>query len=338
MEEYYISLFKTKKNRTIALEELESHVSGDMDYKSFAETILALENKGVLTRVKKHGDNGKNPSLAYTYRINKSVLKQDLQQQIKTARLHLHPSIILEDYFHLPEEKWENDYLFIQKVNEYILQHGFPTDPVPAPERSFELVDDEKWITEGGGHEILQRIQVWDKLLILPVSDPLMFAVNSECMQQNIHFHLIVENKTTYQGLLPALQSSGFTTLIYGSGKKIVKSIEHFDYQLLMPSKRNQFYYFGDLDYEGIFIWYLLSKKINVFPALPFYVECLRRPYAFGKENQSTHDEALTAFLPYFQQEEQEQIQKMLQNGGYYPQEIIKTHELQHIWRNTSWI
>lgn len=337
MEEQLISFLKSQKNRTILLSELESQVNGDVNYSSFAHILLELEEKGVLTRVKSHGENGKSPSLSFTYRINKNVLKQPLHEKIKVARLHLHPSIDLEAYFHLPEEQWEKDLSFIQKVNQYIERNGYPTEQVPAPERSFELVKDEKWITDGGGQEILERIQVWDKLMIMPVSDPLMFALNPSSLQKDTFLHLIVENKTTYQGLLPALQNSAFTTLIYGSGKKIIKSIEHFDFQLPLPSNRHQFYYFGDLDHEGILIWYLLSKKIIVSPALPFYEACLSKPYANGKQNQRSNEESLKSFLPYFKKEDQKRLIQMLQNGGYYPQEIIKTGELQQIWRNPSW-
>lgn len=332
-----IKFLKSRKNTKILLSELERQASGEVDYPTFAHVIIDLEEKGVLTRVKSHGENGKNPSLSFSYRINKNVLKQQLHDKLKLARLQLHRSINLEAYFLLPEEQWEKDEPFIQKVNQYLLRNGYPTEDVPAPERSFELVEDEKWITEGGGHEILERIQIWDMLKIMPVSDPLMFAINPSNIQKEPHLHLIVENKTTYQGLLPALQNSPFTTLIYGSGKKIVKSIEHFNYQLPLSSNRHQFYYFGDLDHEGILIWYLLSKKIVVSPALPFYEACLKKPYAYGKEYQRPNEEALTAFFPYFKKDDQEHLIHMLQNGGYYPQEIIKTVELQQIWGNPSW-
>ena len=337
MEETFVLFLKSRKNRTVLLSELEDQVSGDVDYSRFAQEILNLEEKKVLARVKANGENHKNPSLAITYRINKSLLQVKLTENLKRARLYLHPMIDLETYFRLPEEHWEKDRPFLEKVDQYIRRNGFPEEQVPAPERSFELVEDEKWITEGGGQEILERIGVWNLLKMMPVSDPLMFALNPLCIQNEVHRHLIVENKTTYQGLLPALQDTSFTTLIYGSGKKIVKSIEQFDLQLPLQAKKHLFYYFGDLDYEGILIWYSLSKKIPVLLALPFYEACLRKPYAFGKLNQRPNEEALQAFVAYLNEVNQEKLKEMFQNGGYYPQEIIKTNELQHIWRKTSW-
>lgn len=338
MEERLISFLKSRKNRTIELRELEQLASGELDYGTFAKAILNLEKKNVLTRVKAHGENNKYPSLALTYRVNQNNLKQQLYEKLKAARLQLHPSINIEVYFHLPEVEWEKDEPFIHKVNQYITRNGYPTEKVPAPERSFELVKDEKWITEGGGQVLLERIQVWEQFMIMPVSDPLMFALNINNINSKEHLHLIVENKTTYQGLLPALQESLFSSLIYGCGKKIVKSIEQFEYQLPLQMKKHQFFYFGDLDYEGIFIWHLLSQKIPVLPALPFYEACFNKPYAIGKQNQRPNQEALTAFLACLKKENQEKLLDMFNHGGYYPQEIIKTNELQQIWRNTSWM
>lgn len=338
MEERFILFLKSRKNRTILLSELEQQVSGNIDYMSFASVILHLEEMNILTRVKAHGENNKFPSLALTYRVNKSNLKQQLYEKLKDARFRLHPSINIEAYFQLPEERWDLDEPFIYKINQYIMKNGFPIEEVPAPERSFELVEDEKWITEGGGHELLERIHLWEHFKIIPVSDPLMFALNLEAIKQEKQLHLIVENKTTYQGLLPALQGGLFSTLIYGCGKKIVKSIEQFNYQLPLITTKHHFYYFGDLDYEGILIWHLLSKKIPVTPALPFYEACLRKPYAFGKQNQRPNEEALTAFLTFLQKDDQENLLEMFSSGGYYPQEIIKTNELQHIWRSAVWI
>jgi hypothetical protein len=337
MRNEILSSIKARKNRTISLSELERLVSGECTYSDFAHVILDLEHENVLSRIKSQGENGKTPSLAFGYRINKTSLKVNLQDQIKNARILLHPEIELEAYFPLPEEVWAKDYPFILKVDHYLRKYGLPIDKVPAPERSFELVGNEKWITEGSGEEVLRRMGLWDKLLVFPVSDPLMLAVNTSQLQAAEQIHLIVENKTTYQGLLPVLKDSIFTSLIYGCGKKIIKSIEHFHDQLPLESNNHRFYYFGDIDYEGILIWYLLSKKMNAELALPFYKECLKRPYVYGKQNQRENEVATEAFVNYFQEPQQSQIRTSLQSGGYYPQEILKTKELQHVWRHSEW-
>jgi len=106
---------------------------------------------------------------------------------------------------------------------------------------------------------------------IVPVSDPLMLAVNPKVLQERTQYHLIVENKTTYQALLPTLRETGFSSLIYGSGNKIVKSIEQFEWQLPMDEAEHTIYYFGDIDRSGFTIWHSLTKRRRVLPAVPFY-------------------------------------------------------------------
>src|SRR5699024_7116807 len=117
------------------------------------------------------------------------------------------------------------------------------------------------------------------------------------------HLHLIVENKTTYQALLPVLTQTEFSTLIYGSGYKIVKSIENVDHQLPLQGKQ-RFYYFGDLDRAGITIWNNLNHRKPAVPAYPFYHACLQKTAVPGKTNQRPDPKALQAFFPFFPEKE----------------------------------
>lgn len=80
--------------------------------------------------------------------------------------------------------------------------------------------------SEAHGGEMLRKTGLWKKINVFTVSDPLMLALNPKRLTDSIQRHLIVENKTTYQALLPALRESEFSTLIYGQGNKVVRSIE----------------------------------------------------------------------------------------------------------------
>jgi hypothetical protein len=270
-------------------------------------------------------------------------MKQDFYTKLHQSRLRFHSHIQIDSYFSLGSEEWNKDLRYIELINEYLNTHDLPTEEVPAPERSFELVSNEKWITELNGQQLLERIGLWSKLRIVPVADPLMMAFNPVCINNNVHNHLIVENKTTYQALLQVLSDVPFTTLIYGCGKKIIKSIELFHRQLHLADSQHCFYYFGDIDKEGINIWHSLNLKtqqmlgetINL--ALPFYKACLEKNQSHGKETQREDEAALKSFISYFTIEEQALIRNSLANGDYYPQEILRTHELCQIWRNTKW-
>ncbi|WP_261302209.1 DUF2220 domain-containing protein [Paenibacillus andongensis] len=176
------------------------------------------------------------------------------------------------------------------------------------------------------------------------VDDPLMFAVNPYSITNAVHRHLIVENKTTYQALLQVLTDVPFTTLIFGGGYRVTKSIELLPMQLPLRDPAHEFYYFGDIDKEGIHIWHLFNERVLALfgrparLALPFYRACLSREFASGKENQRDFEQALQEFLIHFTEEEQIKINGCLAAGGYFPQEILPTHELCTIWRHTAWI
>lgn len=329
------------KNTTITLSDLQSLFrDSPVDPQKFSAAILDLEQGKVLEAVKAAGRTVKQPSLAYRYRINKSLLKKHYVHQLQKYRLPLHPVIHLEGYFALPEEQFVEDKPWIERIDAFLKSKGLPTIVAPAPERSFQLVGNEKWITELGGEALLRRLGLWELLLIQPVSDPLMLAVNPSPPGESSYsrcLHLIVENKTTFQALLPILPSSAFSTLIYGCGNKITGNLDMFSLQYPVPDREHRFYYFGDLDYEGIRIWHEVNKQQDMIPALPFYEACLKQPYVLGKGNQRKSEEALSSFLQHFSIERRETIVSCLHSGGYYPQEVLSTQQLQAIWRSLTW-
>lgn len=323
------------KRKTITIDQLALFLPPSISYGEFAELILQLEKNQILEMVKSKGRNPRTPSLAYQYRIHHHQLKRSFYQLLQTYRHKFHDAINLDVYFSAAMDTWTEDLPYLERIDTYIKKFGFPIDKVPAPERSFEIVADEKWI-EQGGDELLHRVQLWDRMNIFPVSDPLMFAVNPNLIAEKLQRHLIVENKTTYQALLPALIKSKFATLVYGSGNKIVKGIENFADQYPVEAE-HIFYYFGDIDYAGITIWHSLSKRNTAIPARPFYKACLTKESVYGKTNQRKNETALDAFMHYFSGEFSEAVHSLLAKGAYYPQEVLKTNELQAIMLGNDW-
>lgn len=332
----------TAKQATVWLEQLEQLFEGErIEYEQFAEAILNLEKAAIISEIRSAGRTMRTPSLAYRYRIHKQKIKLSFQQRLHKLRFQLHPQISLERYFALGEEVFDIDAPYIELINQYVQENGLPDRIVAAPERSYALVGDEKWIAEKNGKSLLIRIGMWDKLLIASEYDPLMMAVNPAMLANPISLepclHLIVENKTTFQALLPVLSESTFQTLIYGSGNKVVGNIEMFPKQFPILGREHYFYYFGDIDHTGVQIWHDLSTRIEVLPAIPFYHACMQKTSAMGKEYQRKDEQALRKFLAYFSEEDQLNIVQTLANDSYYPQEILSTQELQMIWRDTSW-
>ncbi|MFY3790425.1 Wadjet anti-phage system protein JetD domain-containing protein [Ureibacillus sp. MALMAid1270] len=321
----------------ITLNDLEKMGPNYQTYEQFSTAILRLEEQGILQAVKSAGCNGKTPSLAYKYRIHYSKLKKDVHKDIEKFSLSIHPALKLDDYFRSLPQKWEADKPYIEKIDKYIKTYGLPTNEVPAPERSLALVGDEKWIQEKNGQKLLESIKIWDQLKIVPVHDPLSFAINPSLINNQIHYHLIVENKTTFDGLIGKITDTPFTTLIYGQGYKITKSIEHFKKQFPVPTASHLFYYFGDIDWEGIKIWHLLTQKIDAIPALYFYRAVLKKQAIPVRTNQVKNETANERFYSYFNDHEKRELQTILTNNYYYPQEVLSSSELKQIWSESDW-
>ncbi|MDF2548260.1 MAG: hypothetical protein K0R93_3158 [Anaerosolibacter sp.] len=334
MDTKMMNYLKSHKKIMVSLSELENLFSGETDYKEIVDQIELLVSKGILQPIHSHGTNLKQTPLFNTYKIIKKNLMGQLNDEIQQYSLLLHPKIQLNEYFSLSEAVWKRDLPYIQKIDQYLKEKGLPENEAFAPERSVQLVSDEKWIDEKGGKTLLERIGIWDLCKINSVPEPLMLAINPSQFLHQEHRHLIVENKTTYYLLAEILQETSFTSLIYGAGWKIVSNIQLAAKQLGLESKSHKFYYFGDIDMEGISIWYNLRERFSMEPALPFYKSLLQKASSIGKETQYRNEEAFASFLQYFSQDEQHNLTTLFHEKRYYPQELLNKAELQNIWRN----
>lgn len=331
-----VSHLKAYKKATITLGELERLFTGKVEYNVFAENVLELISENILVGKSSFGNNGKELPLPYKFGVNKYELRKEHIERIEKYNLKLNKAIDLHEYFNLSEEILERDLPYINKINEYLEKSGLPKDYVTPQERSFYIVGDEKWIDEKGGKKLLGRIKLWDNLNIVASSDPLMLAVNPKEFSKEEHFHLIVENKATFLALLEVLPMTKFTSLIFGSGWKIVSNINMLEAQIGINGK-HKLYYFGDLDNEGISIWNSLNGRVTACPAIEFYKELLKKPYSLGKASQLENKEAINNFTEFFSEAEKLKIKSMLEDGGYLPQEGLAKDELSSIWRGISW-
>lgn len=324
-------IYKEKK-KTVELSELERLFHGDVQYDDFVAAVRSCEQTGLLTPYKNqlHRDTG----LSYTYHINRAVLREAFSEQIRRCQVMMDHRIRLDSYFSLSQMQWEQDLPYIEKINSYIKMHNLPTSEAASPERSYNLLGDEKWIDEKGGRKLLNRLGLWDAMLITSVPEPLMMAVNPYAFASDTIKHLIVENKTTYYELAGLLPQTDFLSLIYGSGWRIVSNIQLLEAQLNLREKTHRIMYFGDLDYEGITIWYTLNMRRPVFPALDFYRSLIKKPGTAGKENQIRNDEAVSSFLSHFAENDRDKLLSAWQNRQYWPQEGLSGPELRDIWRN----
>ncbi len=339
MKNKLISFLEKAKKSTITLSQLESVADASETYEEFATAVFNLLDEEYIKAIKSHGTNWKG--LPITFRIQKGKVKQSLIDSIQQHQFQVHPAIQLQAYYSSSEKKWYEDLKWIKKIDQYLKAHDLPIADANSSERSYQLVKDEKWIDEKEGKAILEKIQLFEKLKVVKTPDPLMYALNPKRMisNQNLHKHLIVENKATYYGLIGTLATTCCTTLIYGAGWKISSSLSQLSQQLGYKDEENQHevYYFGDLDHEGISIYHHLHEKYHVKLATEFYSTLIKKPFYKGKETQTSNEVAIQHFLQNFTTKEQEMIIDLLNEGGYYPQEALAKEELETIWRNVTW-
>ena len=148
---------------------------------------------------------------------------------------------------------------------------------------------------------------------------------------------LIIENKDTWYTLgrimspcCRCIAGIRFDSMIYGEGKKIsrrIDSLTEFDRSFFKDAS-TAYYYFGDLDYEGIGI---ANDLISANPMLqirlmtPLYIAMLKAseniqlPVMKEKQNKK----AVEWFISLFEKGQQELIKSILHNGRYIPQEIL---------------
>jgi len=322
---------------TISLMEMERLVPGQTAYPVFAGAVQQLLTDGILVPIRAHGTNQALPDLPNGYRIKKQRLKADYFEEIRSRQLSVHPFIQLDGYFKGTEAVWQKEQAWLDTLQDYLSTAGLPRSQTSVWERSYEIMGDEKWISEGGGRPFLQRVGLLEKLNIVDLVEPLMFALNPSRIQDTPCYHLIVENKTTFDALAEVLPETAFLTLIYGAGKCFLNSITQLESQLHMPHVQHSLLYFGDLDLEGITIWYLLHKRRSASLALPFYRALLSKNFHQGKTNQRKDHKAYDAFCAQFTTAEQQTIHNLFAQGGYYPQEALGVRELQDIGRTTWW-
>lgn len=326
--------------KRISLEELLGKYSNASYQQQYAHIMELLEN-GKIKPVGTAGTNGKSPALCLSYWV---MEERNNSHDALTEELnyHLEPIISIGYYLsHLAE--YQKDRQWVLMLNAYLKENrSLLEQPISVNERSFEIWGREKFLTKEQGKKILKRCGIEpDSLNMYETAEPFAYYSNTRKTPQNM---LILENKDTFFSMRRFLLEGNthvlgmeVGTLIYGGGKRIVKSFQDFDLSAepYMKAEGSQMYYFGDLDYEGIGIyeslarhWYGHGKPI---PFVTAYERMMEKAKKIGRlpdtkefQNQNISGE----FFSYFSKETVEQMQTILEQGKYIPQEILNISDL----------
>ena len=150
---------------------------------------------------------------------------------------------------------------------------------------------------------------------------------------------LIIENKDTFFSMRKHLLAGNnqllgenISTVIYGAGKRVVSYFQEFNASAepYMLADGNELLYFGDLDYEGIGIYETLAESFaeqgEIKPFIPAYLAMLAMADNYKQLPPTKKDQNRNlqgAFFRYFPVNAQSQMQSILQQDLYIPQEIL---------------
>lgn len=307
----------------------------DLSYEKQCHYIMNLLSQGKIRPVLASGTNGKKPALHREYWLVEE--KKDYHALEEELKYRIIPLISVDYYLKHPDI-YEQDRPWVLLLNDYLktcrekLRHQESVN-----ERSFEIWNREKFLSREQGKKILKRCGIEENdLNMYGTTEPLAYYSHTREIPQNL---LILENKDTFYSMRRHLLEGNdrilgvkMGTLIYGAGKAVMKSFRDFDLcvEPYMKADGNKIYYFGDLDYEGIGIYERLAgmfdSRWRIHPFLPGYETMLRKAEQIAglpdtKEQQNRKNCGL--FFSYFTEYQIQNMEEILENGKYIPQEIL---------------
>ncbi|WP_010200219.1 Wadjet anti-phage system protein JetD domain-containing protein [Bacillus sp. m3-13] len=342
MKKLILDVLKSKKNKRFNTVELEKEIKqllgedrGVFFYRNFGQSILELESEGIIKKIKSSKKYNANTSLFNKYQIIER--KEEIDNElITTLFTEFHPSINTTIYFK-NNNKLEEDIPLIKQISSFLNNKNERTEWISLNERSYELFGDEKFLASNDGQKLLKDIAITtEDLCSFQTYEPFFYYRKPNKQVENI---LIIENKDTFFSLkrlmlegITAWDGKNISLLIYGEGGKITKSIEFMEE--LDINRNIPIYYYGDLDPEGISIYYRTKKRVtrDLKPFTFFYEALWERRNQIRKwENHRCSEDAYTTFFSYFSSNWSESVRTFLEDKGCVPQEGVNLKELRRL-------
>lgn len=308
----------------------------------FINIIQKYINQGILVPLKTSKPLQHYGRLQNKFTINKAPLKKDesgLSSKYINELMTLSPPINI-DYYATHPDQYSKDRKYIQKINELIRKKD-KIEEITVNERSYLLFEDEKAIllpkdASINGEEILRNLKLsLEDIKAKKVFEPFFWIEKDFNKTKESRVVLIVENKDTFWTLQNAVSSGDINEVqlvIYGEGNAIIRKFEYIETIGGVPD--DHYYYFGDIDQEGIFIFNRLREQYlpyDIKPAVPLYRFILKKagtdnakPLRKSRKTRFT----LSPFIDFFDSESKAQIGKIIEEQKYLPQEILNKTDL----------
>lgn len=353
MKRIILNILKNHKNKWIRLDSLvdqlgksKYYVSSEEQQYLFRQTMTELVSENILIRAK-------NPKLISFYQLDEKYIINPASfapvSLLSDNQLYLELTTGLfykldMNYYlqHVPEYKEHRPYIL--RVSD--LMSSGPAQILTANERAFELFGDEKALTSPDkaafdGSRVLKNLGLTlEDIGAEIISEPFVYTKSKGFDTRDltsVRTILIVENKDTYWTLKNAILQSdlGYIDMvIFGKGKAILSTFRYIEEVGGRVSDR--YFYFGDLDSEGIEIFNLFRKKYSeyeIVPAVKYYEYMINK---VGMENakairtrQKVKD--CSSFIGYFSDTTGHNIKTIIENNLYIPQEAINKTDIKEL-------
>lgn len=354
MEKQILCIIKDYPKKRIGIKEivteLKKHGNNFLTTPGLRNDFIDLINnfiaKGILIPLKNAEPLFDYEGIPHKYDINSNCFEDQRNTLPSSELITYHHKLDMSYYAKNPAEYYKNKKL-IQRIDNLLRQSSCKT--LTANERSYLIFDDEKALTLPeeatiDGKAILRKLGGL-KLADLKAKktfEPFFYyqieTFNSMNTQRVV---LIVENKDTFWTLMDAIMSkhlSNIHLIIYGEGKAIIKKFEFIQY--LKGRYSDHYYYFGDIDQEGIFIYNKLREtfsEYDIVPAVSFYDHMLKVTGFEGsrslKNADNIRESPLSPFIDFFSTESAASIEKIIHHKKCLPQEIVNNNGIEE-WGN----
>lgn len=310
---------------------------GEVPYSGQCRYVMELIEKGKIKPLKASGTNGKKPAMFREYwelepKKDYALLEDELKYRLDAR--------ICVDYYLSHPDTYEKERRWVLLLSEFLgKQKEKLSHEESENERSFEIWNEEKFLSQGCGKTVLKHCGLSEGFFnVYRTSEPLAYYSHTRETPQNM---VILENKDTFYSMRKFLLDGGedilgmpVGTLIYGAGKKVIRSFQDFSFcaEPYMEERGNRIYYFGDLDYEGIGIYEKLAgvfrEEWEIVPFAAAYERMLEKAEAAGlgrmpdtKKGQNRN--IRSEFFAYFPEKSVLRMKEVLEGGKYIPQEIL---------------
>ena len=333
------------KRCRISLDELlRSEGLEGAPYAEQAARIDALAAAGAVWAVKSSPTNGKRPALHVQW-WRRVAGERDDAALFEELNYRLHP-LIQTQFYRAHPAAYAKDRAEVLQLSAFLSgSRDMLARPASVNERSFQIWGREKFLKRKRGEKLLRRCGIVlgeGGLNAFETAEPL--AAFALCRQapQNV---LVLENLDAFCSLRRLLAErprpllgTRFGTIVYGGGKSVAASLRQFSASAepYLQDRGCRFYYFGDLDWEGLGIYEAVAKAFAgqgvLEPFVPAYAKMAAMAEGRTLPESDHRPKDCPRFFSFFPAPLASAMRAILEGGRRVPQEIVTAADWEADW------